>query len=288
MISSLTNFSQSQEIFRNLSSEHNITFGDEFKGAVGSEADALHKIVDTFQLEFNEGFGLPDWLTPELHTKLKQLDAEYFNFLCSSKRFVRINAGPLFYDLSDKIRKLTETENKSPGYDFTKVNVGASGNKKLNLYAATDIVMNNLLVGLSVVDPLHHLVPPPASTIIIELHRTANRTVESWDESSSVKVFYFNETVHPITAKGYFLRSCTVRSFLSSISDLALSQGEWLKACYGLDAETDSCSDRTILLVITIVLAVLVALLLIALCILGRNLNKRKVNFTFRHELTTT
>lgn len=233
--------------------------------------NVLHKVIETFQLEQSEGFDLPDWLKPELYEKLKRLDAEYFNLFCASKRFIQINAGPLFYDFSDKMQKLFKPKANSSGLDFGKVNGGSNGNIKLTLYSGTDIVISNLLVGLQAFDPIQHLVPPPASTLIIELHQAPNQTDRDWDESSFVKVLYFNETVHPITSHPHLLQNSIVKNFLSSISDLALNQNEWIQVCYGLDERSTPNSDRTILLVIIIVLAVLIGLLPIVLCIIKHN-----------------
>lgn len=154
------------EIFQKMSAEHNVTIGEEFNGLLVDDADTLHKIMDTFQLEVNEGFEIPDWLTPELEQKLRWLDSEWFNTQCATKRLNQINAGPVFYDIANKIRQLVKTKNNdSSGYDFTTVNVGAGANKKLTFYSATDIVMSNLLVGLRAFDPIHHLSPPPAATV---------------------------------------------------------------------------------------------------------------------------
>ena len=146
-----------------MSANHNITVAEEFRASLTEDVFTFHKIMDTFHLEFTEGWALPDWLTPKLDKKLRWLDAEFFNIMCLTKRFNQINAGPVFYDIADKIKQLLKQE--SSGYDFTKVNVGASANKKLTLYSATDIVMNNLLVGMQAFDPIHHLVPQPAATV---------------------------------------------------------------------------------------------------------------------------
>ena len=116
-----------------MSAQHNITFSQEFKGAFLDDADSLHKFLDTFQFELNEGFELPSWLTPELHEKLEWFDAEYYNRWCSTKRMVRISAGSLFDDFSNKIQKLVKPEDSSPDYDFGKINDGPKTTKKLNL-----------------------------------------------------------------------------------------------------------------------------------------------------------
>ena len=235
--------------------------------------------MDTFQFELNEGLELPSWLTPEFHEQLRWLDGEYYNMRCSTEKLVRIVAGSMFEDFSNKIQKLVKPKIHSQHYDFLAVNAGPKTAKKLSLYGCDDITLNNLLVGLRAFDPVKHLPPPPAGTVIIELHQV-DRLDLDWDESSFVRVLYFNETVHPIMSEPHILQNVTVRNFLSSIADVSLNDSEWLQLC--LDsadssiAHPDAYSDRTVLLVIVVVLAVLVALLLITLCICRRNKSKNQ------------
>ena len=278
-----------------MSAEHNITFAGKYKDLVGDDADAFHKLVETFQLEINEGFDLPSWLRPELLEKLNMMNSEDFNVISSSKRLNQINAGPVFYDFGEKIKKLVKPKSSAQDLDFLSVNDGGKEPKRLTLYAGTDIVLNNLLTGLRAFDPIHHLTPPPACVVIIELHENPERTDLVWDERSFVRVLYFGsyETVHPIDSEPQVLQNVTVRTFLASISDLSLNRDEWVKVCYNVDAagvfQSDTYSDRTILLVIIIVLAVLSALQLIALCILRPNFNnKRKVSFNYKPSMKAT
>lgn len=267
-----------------MSAEHKITFADEYKDFVSDDSQAFHQLVDSFLFESNENFTLPSWVTPELHEKLKRLDDETFNSVSSTKILNQINAGPLLYDFGEKIKKLVQPKSSSQAWNFASVNEGEKAPKLLSLYSGTDIVLDNLLVGLKVFEPIHHLTPPPACAIIFELHQEPKLIDLDWDESSFVKMLYFNRTAYPINSDPFVLQNVTVRSFLSSISDLSLNRDDWIKACYGVDTAS-SHPDRTILLVIIVVLAVLSALLLIALCILKRNYNRKKVSFNFMHDL---
>ena len=282
-----------------MSDEHNITFpflvsSGDYKASASEDAFRFHRMVEAFQLEMNEGFDLPNWLSPELLRKLDLLDSENFNVAGSSKRLNQINAGPVFYDFGEKIKKLVKPKSSAQDLDFLSVNDGGKEPKRLTLYAGTDIVLNNLLTGLRAFDPIHHLTPPPACVVIIELHEDLERTDLVWDERSFVRVLYFGsyETIHPIDSEPQILQNVTVRTFLASISDLSLNRDEWVKACYNMDAagvfQSDTYSDRTTLLVIIVVLAVLSALLLITLCIFKRNFNnKRKVSFNYKPSIKT-
>lgn len=63
-----------------------------------------------------------------------------------------------------------------------------------------------------------------------------NESEEEWDEANSIKILYLNETEknNPYLLKIPACQDtdiCTVKQFISSISDLLLSPQAWSKEC---------------------------------------------------------
>lgn len=94
----------------------------------------------------------------------------------------------------------------------------------------------NLLSGLQI---NNYLLPTFGQTIIIELHKH-NELESNWSEASSVRILLLNETLPDGSPKEPYLLKvpacsdkdvCTVRQFLFTIADLAISPEEWTDAC---------------------------------------------------------
>ena len=78
-------------------------------------------------------------------------------------------------------------------------------------------------------------IPPYGSTIIFELHYN-NETKANWNEASSIKMFYLNETatdnLHPLNIPACVdANNCTIKQFASKISDLIITPKQWFKEC---------------------------------------------------------
>ena len=81
------------------------------------------------------------------------------------------------------------------------------------------------------------LLPNFGSTIIFELHQQ-NKTNSKlyWDESSSIRILYLNETethnLHLLKIPARFnTEICTVRQFKEAIHDLILTPEQWIEEC---------------------------------------------------------
>ena len=83
------------------------------------------------------------------------------------------------------------------------------------------------------------LSPPFGAAILFELHKH-NETATDWNESSSIAMFYLNDTqsnvAHPLRIPDCLdAEHCTVKRFAASVSDLVLTRQQWAKECNTMD-----------------------------------------------------
>lgn len=189
--------------------------------------DIVHAsyLYDNLKIEQAHGYQIPVWATDKVLEELKDLNVISFITMGLTRRIQKLRSGVLLNDLAEKIKMLV----KKP---TPKKKLLVDDAKKLNVYSTHDSFLAVLLEALQINNKL----PPPfGSTVIFELHQN-NESGANWDESSSIKIFYFNETEKndPYLMKIPACQDtdiCTIKQFISSISDLLLSPQAWIKEC---------------------------------------------------------
>ncbi|NWS48243.1 PPAL phosphatase, partial [Probosciger aterrimus] len=172
--------------------------------------DGVWSVYDTLFCEQVHKMDLPEWATPDVMTRLKQLKDFGFEFLFGIQDRVekaRLQGGVLLGHIRKNLTKAAD--------------VSAHQNLKLLVYSAHDTTLVALQMALDVYNKIQ---PPYASCHLFELYQED-------DGKYSVEMFYRNESgkePFPLTIPGC-QHKCPLQRFLE-LTDPVIPQ-DWEREC---------------------------------------------------------
>lgn len=226
-------------------------------------------IYDAFyhQRMLIKDFKYPEWANETVQKELKEMKLTKFRMNSMTQEMRRIKLGAFFYELKQRVSKALLPSPKKMQYEDTD---DTGEVKKLYVYSTHDVFLFNLLANLGT--PIDE-VPPFGAAVIFELYTdvTANLTLDESLSSSIVQLWYLNETLsenyldfraNPLQLGGYpgDRTNYTAAEFLSSFSELLLTEAEAQRGCEEMPEEASPSTYITVIVIESIVIALFVGL----------------------------
>lgn len=226
-------------------------------------------------------FQRPTWLTEELLGELLEMRKTEFRMFSLTIEMQRLTMGVFLNELREKISRAILPTNALTSEHYEDADETGQV-KKLNIYSTHDIFLFNMLAGLGM--PTDEI-PPFGAAVIFELF-IDELARSNFDESSSVRIWYLNETLkenyldfkaNPLRLPGFDRDRYTVKEFLDSFAHLLMTPAEADRACQldgptGLSDSSDSSysshsSGSSGVYIIVIVIESIVILLFVGLSV---------------------
>ncbi|KAF7283655.1 prostatic acid phosphatase-like [Rhynchophorus ferrugineus] len=172
----------------------------------------LEYLYNTLSIEALYNYTLPDWAQKVYPKKMLFSVGLSFTLATYTPDLARFKIGPFFNELVNYFINRTKTNQESEYYA-----------PKFLMFSAHDTTIANLLNAMGAFEP-HS--PPYTSTIIFELHKSA--------EQAYVNVFYKNTTeARPITIRACTF-NCNFDKFLEILKPITVSLDMWESECNSL------------------------------------------------------